>query len=244
MKRSMLPFKGAALAFLAPSILAVVLGGALPAFAQSTNATNHLDFQSFRLIVDRNIFNPHRYARMGTARQERPRQRTESFTLVGTMSYEKGTLAFFDSTRSDYRKVVKSADTIAGYTVTAISPGNVKLTAGTNEVEVPVGMQLRREEQGAWELAAAPESGQTSGRSPAAFGPGAAPGLMVSTPDTGGNGTNGGAQVIILDGTAQPVITDSLESGGTNAAPETPPGGEDPVLARLRARAAAERGDR
>ncbi len=69
------------------------------------------------------------------------------------MSYEKGTFAFFDGTSSEYQKVLKLTDSIAGYKVTNIAPNSVKLVSGTNELELNVGEQLRREENGPWLLA-------------------------------------------------------------------------------------------
>ena len=77
----------------------------------------------------------------------------DSLTLVGTMSYEKGTFAFFDGTSSEYKKALKLTDAIAGYKVTNIAPNGVKLASGTNELELSVGAQLRREEDGPWLLA-------------------------------------------------------------------------------------------
>ena len=44
----------------------------------------------------------------------------------------------------------KPADTIAGYKLTAIAPDAVKLARETNEVELTVGMQMRRDEEGGW----------------------------------------------------------------------------------------------
>jgi len=69
------------------------------------------------------------------------------------MTYEKGTFAFFDGTSSEYKKALKLTDTIAGYKVTNIAPNGVKLASGTNEVDLGVGAQLRREEDGPWLLA-------------------------------------------------------------------------------------------
>jgi flavin-binding protein dodecin len=66
------------------------------------------------------------------------------------MSYEKGTFAFFDGTSTAYRKALKLSDSIAGYKVMNITPDAVNLAAGTNQVELKVGMQLRREDQGPW----------------------------------------------------------------------------------------------
>ena len=44
------------------------------------------------------------------------------FVLVGTMSYEKGFFAFFDGSHSDYKRVLKREETIAGFKVAAIGP--------------------------------------------------------------------------------------------------------------------------
>ena len=113
-----------------------------------------LDYSAFKVIVDRNIFDPNRYPRRAGEPRVRPTPRTvDSLTLVGTMSYEKGSFAFFDGTSSEYKKALKLTDVIAGYKVTNIAPNSVKLAAGTNELELRVGMQLRREEDGPWLLA-------------------------------------------------------------------------------------------
>ena len=104
--------------------------------------------------MDRNIFDPNRYPRRPgiEARVRRPKS-FDSLTLVGTMTYEKGTFAFFDGTSSEYKKALKLTDAIAGYKVTNIAPNSVKLASGTNELELSVGAQLRREEDGPWLLA-------------------------------------------------------------------------------------------
>ena len=113
-----------------------------------------LDYAAFKLIVDRNIFDPNRFPhRPGEVRVVSKPRSVDSLTLVGTMSYEKGTFAFFDGTSSDYKKSLKLTDSIAGYKIAGISPNAVKLAAGTNELELSVGAQLRREEDGPWRLA-------------------------------------------------------------------------------------------
>jgi hypothetical protein len=107
------------------------------------------EYITFRLITERNIFDPNRVPRRGN-RTPVKLKTLESFALVGLMSYEKGTFAFFDGSSSDYRKAVKLADSIAGYKVTNIDGNTIKLASGTNQVELRVGMQLRREEGGGW----------------------------------------------------------------------------------------------
>jgi hypothetical protein len=122
------------------------------ASGQSTNSSLRPDYSAFKIVNERNIFNPHRYARSSRVRETRPTSKADSFALVGTMSYEKGAFAFFDGSKSEFRKVVKPAEAIAGYTVTDIAPNSVRLAAGTNEIELKIGNQMRREEEGEWRL--------------------------------------------------------------------------------------------
>lgn len=117
-----------------------------------SNSSNSLDYSAFQLVADRNIFDPNR-AR--TARPSAAPKTTDSFSLVGTMSYEKGTFAFFDGTRADYKKVLKQDESIAGYKITAISPDSVSLMLNTNIVQLNVGTQMRRRDDGSWEKMAA-----------------------------------------------------------------------------------------
>lgn len=124
--------------------------------AAGTNSNSSpLDFSAFRLVVDRNIFDPNRAPRRGPTVAVRT---VDAFTLVGTMSYEKGIFAFFDGSSSDYKKVLKPKETIAGYKVISISPDSVKLMFNTNVVELSVGTQMRRRDDGAWERSAATET--------------------------------------------------------------------------------------
>jgi hypothetical protein len=118
-----------------------------------TNAgPGSLDYAAFKIIVDRNIFDPNRFPRSAPRGPTRPATHVDSLTLVGTMSYDKGTFAFFDGTSSDYKKALKQTDVIVGYKVSNITPSSVTLAAGTNEMKLGVGMQLRREEDGPWRL--------------------------------------------------------------------------------------------
>lgn len=117
------------------------------------------DYASFGLIAERNIFNPNRSRHSPYARSEYRRPvRTEAFSLIGTMSYEKGLFAFFDGTSSDFRKSAKPNDEIAGYKITEIAYNKVKLAINTNEIELLIGMQMRREDEGDWMLRPQTES--------------------------------------------------------------------------------------
>ncbi|HQL77904.1 MAG TPA: hypothetical protein PLU91_06875 [Verrucomicrobiota bacterium] len=121
----------------------------------TNSAPPSLEYSAFKVIVDRNIFDPNRYPRRAGEPRARPVPKTvDSVTLVGTMSYEKGWFAFFDGSSSEFKKALKLTDTIAGYKVAAIAPTSVNLAAGTNRLELKVGMQMRREEDGPWMLSA------------------------------------------------------------------------------------------
>jgi hypothetical protein len=128
-------------------------------------------YTNFTVIADLNIFDPNRYPHQSNGgRPPRHNPVVESFALVGVMSYDKGTFAFFDGSSSAYQKALKPEDTIAGYKVASITPDAVQLVAGTNQVALRVGMQLRREEAGEWQSSTQTEaygsaSAATSGTS-------------------------------------------------------------------------------
>lgn len=199
------------------AVAALVMVNPLLASAQPSNGAAQLDFSSFKIIIERNIFNPNRSARSVRSgrRESRKLARTESFSLIGTMSYEKGLFAFFDGTRSEYRMVLKPEDAIAGYKVANITPNHVKLASGTNELEMRVGMQLRREEGGEWLLTARTEP------------PGSSPG-----------------QTTVASSRSETDVTDTeSEAGLTEAEPDTivtnaapgavSTGGESDILKKL-----------
>lgn len=137
---------------------AAVAATLLPAAAQQTNRVNPRDFAAFQIINDRNIFDPNRRPRIEPRVRETPRapQIVDTFSLVGTMSYSGKLLAFFDGTSSDYRKSLAAGERIATYTVADIQHNLVRLQSGTNQIDLKVGMQMRRSEDGSWSAADAP----------------------------------------------------------------------------------------
>ena len=121
------------------------------------NTPPKTDFSAFKIIPERNIFIPNRTpgSRANAEPPPPPRVRgakVEAFVLVGTISYEKGQFAFFDGSASNYKQALAVGGTIAGYTVTEIAPSKVKLQSTNAELEVSIGMQLRREDEGEWKL--------------------------------------------------------------------------------------------
>lgn len=122
-----------------------------------TPALTGTNFGSFRIISDRNIFNQNRSSRSARRESSRPRPApaVQSLSLVGTMSYEKGDFAFFDGSSPDYKKGLKPGDKIAGYEIKEIKASRVKIANDKQQFEMKVGQQLRREDEGEWQLASA-----------------------------------------------------------------------------------------
>lgn len=133
-------FKPSLCAILALAVLSAVLN----ASAQSTNSDSGPSFESFNIISQRNIFDPNRRG----IRPPRPYVESHNpdvLALVGTMSYPKGKFAFFDGTKSDYKKVLEPGATIAGYTIKDITPKEVTLAANGKDLTLKVGSQMRKE---------------------------------------------------------------------------------------------------
>ncbi|MBM3847524.1 MAG: hypothetical protein FJ405_14730, partial [Verrucomicrobia bacterium] len=59
---------------------------------QSTNSLPLSDFRAFKIVSDRNIFNPNRSPRGSrTEGESRKPPKVETLSLVGVLEYEKGT---------------------------------------------------------------------------------------------------------------------------------------------------------
>jgi hypothetical protein len=143
--------------------LMLIAAGNLGAATPETHGQARTEFPSFKMIADRNIFNANR-SRGRSGSEAKPRV-VESFALLGTLSYERGRIALFDGTSSDYRKDLKPGATIAGYKIADIAVNGVKLEADGKQIDLRVGSQMRREDEGEWQVAAITESSSGSSRS-------------------------------------------------------------------------------
>ncbi len=251
-------------AVLLASLLAPEIHGATPADTNSPgpsspapsttagNAPTGLTLDAFRLIAERNIFNPNRSGRTPerevTRREPERRVRTESISLVGTISYDKGDFAFFDGSSSSYHRAVKSSETIADLTVTSITPTQVILRSGsgsnstastnasdTNAVTLtlPVGMQLRRQDDGPWELAARTETAPSASSSATALPAGSEDVLkrLMQQREKEGGGDSSAASTAPAAETA-PAAPATVTSPATSPAPGGG-GPENEILKRL-----------
>lgn len=142
-------------------VVAALTALAASAPAQETNQVNPKDFSAFKIISERNIFDPNRLP--PRTAPPPPPAIVDSFGLYGTMEYgEKGPLAVFSGSHSEYHKVLETGGSIAGFTVKKIGRDDVKLFSGTNETDLKVGMQMRRNADGNWSVAELTDFGGAS----------------------------------------------------------------------------------
>ena len=174
--------------------LGLAASGSGPAVCAAEGRSRQ-DLAAFSLITERNIFNASRAGgRTATPRETRRPARVDAFGLVGVMSYDKGTFAFFDGSGPDYRKALQTGGDIAGFQLVAIFPAAVTLQNGTNSpaLEMRLGMQMRREEEGEWKMGERTETFDSAGgsRRSSTGGRGEGPSLgSLSTGSTTGGGS-------------------------------------------------------
>ena len=142
-------------------ILTAALAAAdVSAQSTRTNVPAATDYAAFsRFVTERNIFDPSRqphYTPTRTTRTRTTRTRSASapsFSLVGTMAYEKGYFAFFNGNSDELKRSLHVPGNIAGYNVTEITPGRTLLESadGKEKIELKVG-DVMRQEGGKWEL--------------------------------------------------------------------------------------------
>ena len=111
-------------------LAALALTSGFVARAQSNRVPGATDYPAFSgFVTDRNIFDPNRvphpFTRRACGRGFRTRATASSapaFSLVGTMSYQKGYFAFFSGNDDELKSVLPVSGKIAGYTVTRNCP--------------------------------------------------------------------------------------------------------------------------
>ena len=219
-----------------------------------TAAAQTADYSAFKLITERNIFNPNRlpHSRFNTVRSSSVQRVTDSLSLVGTMSYEKGDLAFFDGTSAEFRKAVKPGETVAGLTLSAVGTNYVKVFQGTNEARLPIGTQLRRDNDGNWAI---PDSAYTVSRRNSGwqrdYGTNRPPAEIASDsgtntpppnhnpPDAGADNSSPDSVVVIEQPTDSSQSTDTTQPA-TDAAPAPAGNPNDPLTRLMQQRAQEE----
>ncbi|MBI5381670.1 MAG: hypothetical protein HZA31_07205 [Opitutae bacterium] len=110
-------------------------------------------FDPFRLIGERNIFNPNRVGASNRSAVVEPAGPVgDTITLVGTLESEQGLYAFFDCDDPSFRKVLAPGAKIAGYTVAQVQTGSIALERDAKTTPLRVTGQLHRAEGGDWTI--------------------------------------------------------------------------------------------
>jgi len=113
------------------------------------------NLEAFALLTERNIFNPNRTARTRTAPEEKP-VRTEEVALVGVVGFGQSTAAVFHSADPRLKGEAGPGGRLGEFTVVAVSPSAVELSAGERTFTLAVAQRLTRVEGGEWTASAAP----------------------------------------------------------------------------------------
>jgi hypothetical protein len=150
-------------------VLGVLLGAAAsPARAQdSTNQASGMDFKSFEIIAQRNIFDPTRSGRLRSYNtRRRPAAQAFTFCGIGEASLGKQRYAaMFDGYGNPGRQLYVG-DVINGFKIVQIPPpaasnswrATVQMVGPNKQtISLFAGMHMRREDGGAWTASDLPE---------------------------------------------------------------------------------------
>ena len=177
---------------------------------------------SFKLIQERNIFDPDR-RRPREMRREMPVEppREESFTLLGTMSYGDRTLAFFGATQRDWSGAVGLGKEVAGHTLKEVEFDHILLELEGETVSLQVGAGRSKRGDGDWETQErgswkGSSGGSRSGRSSRSSSSSAfRPARPEDSPDAESASADGGsenaADESVIDGSASDILKQMME---------------------------------
>lgn len=122
-----------------------------PGAVLATSAATAVTFDAFRVLSERNIFDPNRVGRVAR-NSAAAAPRVEVVTLIGVMDSGKGWNAFFAGAGDAYRKPLSPGGAVADFMISAIRPDGVEFTRGTTTLALKVGQQLRRPQGGEWSV--------------------------------------------------------------------------------------------
>ena len=177
---------------------------------------------SFKLVQERNIFDPDR-RRPREMLRERPVDppREESFTLLGTMSYGERTLAFFEATQRDWSGAVGLGKEVAGHTLKEVEFDHVLLELEGEILSLQVGAGRSKRGDADWETQdrgswKGSSGGSRSGRSSRSSSSSTSrPVRSEGSPDAASAPADGGsenaADESVIDGSASDILKQMME---------------------------------
>lgn len=138
-----------------------------PASAPAAAGAPASGFDVFRIVAERNIFNPNRVGLTRAAPEARP-PRIDEIALVGTVEFGGQRVALFESAEAAFRKSVREGETIGDFTVAKVGAAGIELAREGRTLPLRVAEQLRRPEGGEWSVVAAPDAPRAENRADAA----------------------------------------------------------------------------
>ena len=137
-----------------------------PPAAAATKAVSPADsFEAFRIITEKNIFNPNRVGLTRATAEAKP-PRVDEIALVGTVEFGGKRVALFESAEVAFRKTVAEGETLGEFTVRRVGSEGVDLVRGDQVLALRVAQQLRRPEGADWSVVAAPDAPRPEASSP------------------------------------------------------------------------------
>lgn len=146
-----------------PSILLLALITLIPIGA--SGADELPPFDSFKIVLDRNIFNSQRTGDIRKSNKPTTQTQTitpDKITLAGVLINGAEVVAFFDGSRSEYTAAVRLGEKIANHRLVEVRTDQVRLVHNGKTLELPVGFQIQREGEEAWTVTSPPMATESS----------------------------------------------------------------------------------
>jgi len=126
-----------------------------PSEAKQEQDSGKPRFETFDLLLKRNIFDPARRPNM-PEQSARPvyvaPPRKEYLALLGVLICGGEAVAFFEETAGGSGKQVRAGDEIAGFRVLGVATDRIRLEKAKQQQELPVGWQLVRQGETDWRI--------------------------------------------------------------------------------------------
>lgn len=126
-----------------------------PSDAKKEQVSTKPGFETFDLLLKRNIFDPARRPNM-PEQAEKPvyvaPPRKEYLALLGVLICGGESVAFFEDTSGGSGKQIRAGDEIAGFRVLGVATDRIRLEKAKQQQELPVGWQLVRQGETDWRI--------------------------------------------------------------------------------------------
>lgn len=158
-----------------------------PAQAERKEAPAGTSFESFEIVVNRNIFDPNRQADKRTptpeemaaaadtnkgasSEQEIDHFQGNEVALVGTLIDGPTAVAFFTSETSDFKTIAQVGEQVGDFKLAQIRTEYVRLENKGKTIDLPVGSRMTSQKDGGWSMGQNPRPVRAHGEGEASEG--------------------------------------------------------------------------